>query len=77
MDKSFDIQSITDGTSNTLLMAEVIIGLTQGTSSYEHRGDIYNLAQFEAYTPPNSTFPDYIEGGYCHIRSRTIPRAKR
>jgi hypothetical protein len=69
MDKSFGVQSITDGTSNTLLMAEVIIGLTQGTSSYEHRGDIYNddynCAQFEAYTPPNATFPDYIEGGYC------------
>jgi prepilin-type N-terminal cleavage/methylation domain-containing protein/prepilin-type processing-associated H-X9-DG protein len=71
-DKSYGIQTITDGTSNTLLMAEVIIGLTQfvnGKASYEHRGDIYNddynCAQFETYTPPNSSFPDYISGGYC------------
>jgi prepilin-type N-terminal cleavage/methylation domain-containing protein/prepilin-type processing-associated H-X9-DG protein len=71
-DKSYGIQTITDGTSNTLLMAEVIIGLTQtvaGKASYEHRGDIYNddynCAQFETYTPPNSSFPDYIQGGYC------------
>jgi prepilin-type N-terminal cleavage/methylation domain-containing protein/prepilin-type processing-associated H-X9-DG protein len=81
MDKSFGIQSITDGTSNTLLMAEVIIGLTQGTSSYEHRGDIYNddynCAQFEAYTPPNSTFPDYIEGGYCQYPYANNPPCKQ
>jgi len=69
MDKSFGIQTIIDGTSNTLLMAEVIIGATQGTNGYEHRGDVYNddynCAQFEAYTPPNTKFPDYIQGGYC------------
>jgi prepilin-type N-terminal cleavage/methylation domain-containing protein/prepilin-type processing-associated H-X9-DG protein len=80
MDKSFGIQSITDGTSNTLLMAEVIIGLTQGTTSYEHRGDIYNddynCAQFETYTPPNSKFPDYISSGYCQYPYSNNPPCK-
>ncbi len=80
MDRSFGIQSMTDGTSNTLLMAEVIIGLTQGTTSYEHRGDIYNddynCAQFEAYTPPNASFPDYIEGSYCQFPYANNPPCK-
>jgi prepilin-type processing-associated H-X9-DG protein len=80
IDKTFGIQSITDGTSNTLLMAEVIIGLTQGTTSYEHRGDLYNddynCAQFEAYTPPNSSFPDYISSGYCQYPYLNNPPCK-
>jgi prepilin-type N-terminal cleavage/methylation domain-containing protein/prepilin-type processing-associated H-X9-DG protein len=69
MDKSFGIQNITDGTSNTLLMAEVIIGATQGTTGYEHRGDVYNddynCAMFNGYTTPNSKVPDWIASSYC------------
>jgi prepilin-type processing-associated H-X9-DG protein len=63
-----------------MLMAEVIIGLTQGTSSYEHRGDIYNddynCAQFQAYTPPNATFPDYISSSYCQYPYANNPPCK-
>jgi prepilin-type N-terminal cleavage/methylation domain-containing protein/prepilin-type processing-associated H-X9-DG protein len=81
IDKTYGIQSITDGTSNTMLMAEVIIGLTQGTNSYEHRGDVYNddynCAQFQAYTPPNATFPDYISGGYCQYPYANNPPCKQ
>jgi prepilin-type N-terminal cleavage/methylation domain-containing protein/prepilin-type processing-associated H-X9-DG protein len=71
-DQSFGVQDITDGTSNTLLMAEVVMGQadpTKGSSGYEHRGDVfnddYNSSMFMAYTPPNSKFPDWIEGNYC------------
>jgi prepilin-type N-terminal cleavage/methylation domain-containing protein len=77
MDKSFGIQNITDGTSNTLLMAEVVIGATQGAKGYEHRGDIYNddynCAMFMAYTAPNSTIPDWIANGYCRYPYATNP----
>jgi prepilin-type N-terminal cleavage/methylation domain-containing protein/prepilin-type processing-associated H-X9-DG protein len=77
MDKSYGVQNITDGTSNTLLMAEVIIGATMGTNGYEHRGDIYNddynCAMFMAYTTPNSTIPDWIANGYCRYPYLTNP----
>ena len=57
MDKSFGIQSITDGTSNTLLMAEVKIGADITGGNQDHRGDIWNddwmCAMFTAFTPPN------------------------
>jgi prepilin-type N-terminal cleavage/methylation domain-containing protein/prepilin-type processing-associated H-X9-DG protein len=69
MDKSYGIQSITDGTSNTLLVAEVIIGATEPTNLYEHRGDLYNddynCFMFNGYTTPNSKVPDWIANGYC------------
>jgi prepilin-type N-terminal cleavage/methylation domain-containing protein/prepilin-type processing-associated H-X9-DG protein len=77
MDRSFGVQNITDGTSNTLLMAEVIIGATQPTNLYEHRGDIYNddynCFMFMAYTPPNSQIPDWIANGYCRYPYLTNP----
>jgi prepilin-type N-terminal cleavage/methylation domain-containing protein/prepilin-type processing-associated H-X9-DG protein len=77
MDRSFGIQNITDGTSNTLLMAEVIIGATMGTTGYEHRGDVYNddynCAMFMGYTAPNSTIPDWIANGYCRYPYLTNP----
>jgi prepilin-type N-terminal cleavage/methylation domain-containing protein/prepilin-type processing-associated H-X9-DG protein len=77
MDKAYGIQNITDGTSNTLLMAEVIIGATVGTNGYEHRGDLYNddynCAMFMAYTTPNSTIPDWIANGYCRYPYLTNP----
>jgi len=77
MDKSFGVRNITDGTSNTLLMAEVIIGATQGTKGYEHRGDLYNddynCFMFNGYTPPNSKFPDWVANGYCRYPYQTNP----
>jgi prepilin-type N-terminal cleavage/methylation domain-containing protein/prepilin-type processing-associated H-X9-DG protein len=77
MDKAYGVQNLTDGTSNTLLMAEVTIGATQPTNLYEHRGDIYNddynCAMFMGYTPPNSTYPDWIANGYCRFPYLTNP----
>ncbi len=77
MDRAYGIQNITDGTSNTLLMAEVVIGATEGAKGYEHRGDIYNddynCAMFMAYTTPNSTIPDWVANGYCRYPYQTNP----
>jgi prepilin-type N-terminal cleavage/methylation domain-containing protein/prepilin-type processing-associated H-X9-DG protein len=77
MDKAYGVQNINDGTSNTLLMAEVIIGATMGATGYEHRGDIYNddynCAMFMAYTTPNSLIPDWIANGYCHYPFQNNP----
>ena len=70
LDKSFGIQSITDGTSNTLLMSEVIACVPSGTATAneDHRGMIFNddmdCAMFMGYTPPNSQIPDLVPG-YC------------
>ena len=62
------VASITDGTSGTLLMAEVIIGMDKSDNSTEDiRGDIYNDDQcgatFMAYSTPNAKLPDQL--GYC------------
>ena len=77
MDRSYGIENITDGTSNTLLMAEVIIGATEPVNQYEHRGDIYNddynCAMFMGYSPPNATTPDWIANGYCRYPYLTNP----
>ena len=63
------VVNIVDGTSNTLLMAEVIIGLdSPGNATLDVRGDIYNDDQvcttFMGVTPPNSLLPD--SEGYCN-----------
>jgi prepilin-type N-terminal cleavage/methylation domain-containing protein len=71
---SKNISSITDGTSNTLLMAEVIVGAdgpTTATPNYtDTRGDIYNddipCTMFMAYTAPNSTQSDWITTYCCY-----------
>jgi prepilin-type N-terminal cleavage/methylation domain-containing protein/prepilin-type processing-associated H-X9-DG protein len=75
-DRSFNIASITDGTSNTLLMAEVIIGVNS-PSGDDHRGDMYNddynCSMFMAYTPPNTTFPDWMYSTYCQYPYQQNP----
>jgi prepilin-type N-terminal cleavage/methylation domain-containing protein/prepilin-type processing-associated H-X9-DG protein len=75
IDNSYGIQTITDGTSNTLLMSEVKVGLPNGTSQ-DHRGDVfnddYNGAMFNGYTPPNVKFSDYASGG-CQYPNQTNP----
>jgi prepilin-type N-terminal cleavage/methylation domain-containing protein/prepilin-type processing-associated H-X9-DG protein len=65
--KSANIAQIVDGTSNTLMLSEVIIGADNGTT-LDVRGDIYNddviCTMFMAYTAPNSAIKDYIYN-YC------------
>jgi prepilin-type N-terminal cleavage/methylation domain-containing protein/prepilin-type processing-associated H-X9-DG protein len=75
IDKSYGIQTIVDGTSNTLMISEVKVGLPNGNSQ-DHRGDVfnddYNGCMFNGYTPPNTTFTDYASGG-CQYQYLTNP----
>jgi prepilin-type processing-associated H-X9-DG protein len=71
LDKAYGIESIIDGTSNTLLISEVIAcipGNSNGSIIQDHRGmiynDDYNCHMFMAYTTPNSKIPDLVPG-YC------------
>ena len=65
---SIGINAITDGTSNTLLVGEVIQGQNRtggyAPGNYDHRGDIFNdggmCLMFMAYTTPNSRIPDQM-----------------
>ena len=76
---SSNLREMTDGTSNTILCGEVIMGQngTGGQSGtypngtqygpYDHRGDLlnddYNCTMFMTYTTPNSKIPDQM-GSY-------------
>jgi len=59
---TFGLQAIQDGTSNTLLMSEVIEGQGSQNGSTDIRGFATwgDASGFEAYLAPNSTFPDVI-----------------
>jgi prepilin-type N-terminal cleavage/methylation domain-containing protein/prepilin-type processing-associated H-X9-DG protein len=65
--KATNVAEFTDGTSNTILCGEVIIGANSGGGqAYDHRGDIfnddYNCTMFFTYTTPNSKVPDQLAG---------------
>jgi prepilin-type N-terminal cleavage/methylation domain-containing protein/prepilin-type processing-associated H-X9-DG protein len=74
-EKSYGVAAITDGTSNTLLMSEVKIGVNKGNSS-DHRGDLINddrnCFEFHTYTTPNASYPDQMLG-YCLYPNATNP----
>jgi prepilin-type N-terminal cleavage/methylation domain-containing protein/prepilin-type processing-associated H-X9-DG protein len=67
----FDFRDILDGTSNTMLVAEVVQGQASGSSTAS--GDIRGLtvwsvgAAFEALIPPNSNLPGDVlyQSGLC------------
>ncbi len=73
--KSFGLRDMTDGTSNTLLLSEVIIGQNFGNNS-DHRGDIYNDDNncffFNVFTAPNSQVPD-SSIGFCNYPNPGVP----
>ncbi len=59
-----NFSSITDGTSNTLLVAEVLQGQGSDLRGFTWWGD---GAQFSAFLAPNSTQPDRIySSSYCN-----------
>jgi prepilin-type processing-associated H-X9-DG protein len=78
LDRSYGIQSITDGTSNTLLMSELIACIPKGTTAadVDHRGQFYNddmnCHMFMTYTTPNSKIPDLVPI-YCVYPLQTNP----
>ena len=75
-DKSYGLRDMTDGTSNTILMSEVKIGVNQGNNS-DHRGDLFNddrcCFEFYTYSTPNAKTYDQIEGGFCLYPNATNP----
>jgi prepilin-type N-terminal cleavage/methylation domain-containing protein/prepilin-type processing-associated H-X9-DG protein len=59
------ITSITDGTSNTLMMSETL--MANSSSDNDWRGDFQNddgHCRFQALLTPNSTSPDIIQNGW-------------
>jgi prepilin-type N-terminal cleavage/methylation domain-containing protein/prepilin-type processing-associated H-X9-DG protein len=66
--KTFKLTDISDGTSNTLLAAEVLQGATAGTQT-DLRGFTWwgPAAGFEGYFGPNSASPDSLQfATYCN-----------
>ncbi len=63
----FGMRDITDGTSNTMMVGEILIGMNTGTSAGQSdiRGDIWGESRcgnmFMAYTAPNSTLQDQLD----------------
>ena len=74
------LRDITDGTSNTMLVGELKIGLNTGTgtSQSDVRGDIWSDSRcandFTAYLPPDSPLPDSLNAtNDCQIVTGNAP----
>jgi prepilin-type processing-associated H-X9-DG protein len=63
------LNEILDGTSNTLLMAEVIQGKGRDLRGFSWWG---GASGFVTYLAPNSTEPDVITGGWCNLDNLAI-----
>ncbi|HEX8199040.1 MAG TPA: DUF1559 domain-containing protein, partial [Isosphaeraceae bacterium] len=61
----FNLRDFSDGSSQTMMLSEVIDTMPNGTT-VDIRGDTWANAkgslQFMAYTPPNSSIRDQVEG---------------
>jgi prepilin-type N-terminal cleavage/methylation domain-containing protein/prepilin-type processing-associated H-X9-DG protein len=63
--------AITDGLSNTMLVSEVVVGQGQDLRGFSWWGD---AATYEAFTTPNSSFPDVLFSPiYCINQSPNPP----
>jgi prepilin-type N-terminal cleavage/methylation domain-containing protein/prepilin-type processing-associated H-X9-DG protein len=63
--------AITDGTSNTMLLSEVVVGQGVDLRGFSWWGD---AATFEAFSTPNSSFPDVLFSPiYCINQSPNPP----
>jgi prepilin-type N-terminal cleavage/methylation domain-containing protein/prepilin-type processing-associated H-X9-DG protein len=76
----FGFSTITDGTSNTLLCSEIVIGIGAGgppyNAPYDLRGFSWwgSAASFTGLMPPNTTYPDVLESSaYCIYPYQTNP----
>jgi hypothetical protein len=68
--KQIPLSQITDGTSNTLLMAEVLQGEASDIRGLTWWGD---AAGFSAYLAPNSSLPDVsVFGSYCDVTENDL-----
>jgi prepilin-type N-terminal cleavage/methylation domain-containing protein/prepilin-type processing-associated H-X9-DG protein len=62
MGKPVAIGDITDGTSNTFMLSEVVQGQGDDLRGFSWWG---GASGFVTYISPNSNEPDVVEGGYC------------
>jgi prepilin-type processing-associated H-X9-DG protein len=62
MGRPVALAEITDGTSNTMMLSEVLQGRQDDLRGFTWWG---GAAGFTAYMPPNSTEPDVVTGGTC------------
>jgi prepilin-type N-terminal cleavage/methylation domain-containing protein/prepilin-type processing-associated H-X9-DG protein len=62
-------QEILDGTSNTLMMAEVIQGKGRDLRGFSWWG---GASGFVTYLAPNSNEPDVVTGGWCNLDNLRI-----
>jgi prepilin-type N-terminal cleavage/methylation domain-containing protein/prepilin-type processing-associated H-X9-DG protein len=74
------ISQITDGTSNTVLMSEVILPTTDSTQLHVgnalYANDLVMSIYFSSFQPPNSPNPDmqwYLPAGTCAAASPLMP----
>jgi prepilin-type N-terminal cleavage/methylation domain-containing protein/prepilin-type processing-associated H-X9-DG protein len=58
------VGQITDGTTNTLLVAEVIQGQTDDLRGFTWWG---GASGFTTWNPPNANAPDVLTGGTCNV----------
>ncbi len=61
-DKNFPLLSIADGTSNTLLLAEVLQGQRADLRGFAWWGPASGIVTLQG---PNTSTPDSMEAGYC------------
>ncbi|WP_237226405.1 DUF1559 domain-containing protein [Rubinisphaera sp. JC750] len=68
--KAYKLRDLTDGTTNTMLMAEI----RQGPVNSDLRGLIWytHHSGFTAHYPPNATNPDYLSGSFCQAASANM-----
>jgi prepilin-type N-terminal cleavage/methylation domain-containing protein len=72
------IEQITDGTSHTLAMAEILKGIATGGPDRRGRvwNDDSNTYQVSTRNPPNSSLPDYCQTGTCqNLPDKNLPAA--
>jgi prepilin-type N-terminal cleavage/methylation domain-containing protein len=71
---AYSMSIMTDGTSNTLMLGEVVMYAKDEV--WDCRGDIYNDADsgccFMTETTPNSTVPDACENSVCSAPDPTV-----
>ena len=68
--RTVGFNTILDGLSNTMLASEVIVGQGQDLRGFSWWGD---AATFQAFSTPNSTFPDVIFSPYYCINKSPNP----
>jgi prepilin-type N-terminal cleavage/methylation domain-containing protein/prepilin-type processing-associated H-X9-DG protein len=64
------LSGITDGLSNTLMAAEVVVGQGQDLRGFSWWGD---AATFETFLTPNSSFPDVIFSAFYCVNGAPNP----